>query len=212
MPRLPRLVIPGLPHHVTQRGIRKKRTFFGVADYLAYIRLLKHYQSKAGVRIWAYCLMPNHVHMIVVPESEASLAKFFGPVHCRYATKVNADHDWQGHLWQQRFYSTVMDERHTLVAMRYVELNPVRSGLCQRAEEWRWSSACANLGLKHDSLVETRATRALVDDWESYLAEAIQDEMMNSIRKHTRTGRPAGSDYFIRSLGSLPEQLEIPKR
>lgn len=200
MPRAPRLVVPGLPHHVTQRGIRKKTTFFDVADYLAYIVLAKKYMAKARIDIWNYCLMPNHVHMIVVPETAASLAKFFGPVHCRYAARVNSAHGWQGHMWQQRFYSTVMDERHALAAMRYVELNPVRAGLCDRPEEWRWSSACANLGLVIDPLVNTDATRSLVDDWSTYLGEAISSEMMSSIRKHTQSGRPAGSEFFVRNL------------
>lgn len=205
MPRAPRLVVPGLPHHVTQRGIRKKTTFFDVADYLAYLALLKKYMVKARVEIWTYCLMPNHIHMIVVPENTSSLAKLFGPVHCRYAARVNAAHEWQGHLWQQRFYSTVMDERHTLAAMRYVELNPVRAGLCKSPEEWRWSSVCANLGIDDSPLVNTEATRSLVDDWQSYLNEAASSEMMTSIREHTRSGRPAGSEYFIHNLETFFE-------
>ena len=204
MPRAPRLVVPGLPHHVTQRGIRRKTTFFSVADYLAYIALLKKYKQIAGVDIWNYCLMPNHVHMIVVPNNENSLAKFFGPVHSQYAARINSAHEWQGHLWQQRFYSTVMDEQHTLAAMRYVELNPVRAGLCTSPDDWRWSSVCANLGLDVDELVSTDMTRALVDNWRDYIDEANSDEMLNSIRKFTRSGRPAGNERFIRSLEIEP--------
>jgi putative transposase len=200
MPRAPRLVAPGLPHHITQRGIRRKTTFFNFADYLAYLALVRKYQQVAQIDIWAYCLMPNHVHMVVVPHRENSLAKFFGPVHSQYAARVNAAHEWQGHLWQQRFYSAVMDERHALLAMRYVELNPVRAELCACPEEWRWSSARTNLGVEADGLVHTAVTSSLVDDWRSYLDEAIPSEMLESIRKHTRTGRPAGSAQFVRSL------------
>ena len=205
MPRAPRIVVPGLPHHVTQRGIRRKTTFFNVADYLAYIALVRKYKRVAGVDIWTYCLMPNHVHMIVVPHYDDSLAKFFGPVHSQYAARVNAAHEWQGHMWQQRFYSTVMDEQHTLAAMRYVELNPVRAGLCASPDEWRWSSVCANLGLDSDELVSTDMTRTMVDNWHDYLGEAIPDEMLRSIRKSTRTGRPAGCNRFVRSLKIEPD-------
>jgi putative transposase len=161
---------------------------------------MRKHKIRAGVNILTYCLMPNHVHMTVVPERENSLAKFLGPVHCQYATKINAAHGWQGHLWQQRFYSTVMDEQHTLVAMRYVELNPVRAELCARPDEWRWSSVCANLGLDRDELVDTDMTRSLVDNWSEYLNEAIPDEIVSSVRKNTRTGRPAGSRQFVHSL------------
>ena len=200
MPRAPRLVVPGLPHHITQRGIRRKTTFFSFADYLAYLALIRKYQQVACVDIWTYCLMPNHVHMVVVPHRENSLAKFLGPVHSQYAARVNAAHEWQGHLWQQRFYSAVMDEHHALTAMRYVELNPVRAELCARPEDWRWSSARSNLGVEVDGLVDTAATSRLVDDLRSYLDEAIPTDTLDLIRKHTRTGRPVGSEQFVRSL------------
>ena len=200
MPRLPRIVVPGVPHHVTQRGIRKKRTFFDALDYLTYVELVRKYRDKAGVRILSYCLMPNHIHMVAIPESEKSLARFFGPVHNQYAVKLNASHGWTGHLWQQRFYSVPMDERHTLAAMRYVELNPVRAGLCSAAQQWRWSSATANLGMTLDDLVDTKATHALVSDWSAYLAEATVAEEQDALRKQTRIGRPLGNAQFIDML------------
>jgi putative transposase len=138
--------------------------------------------------------------MVVIPESEKSLARFFGPVHNQYAVKLNASHGWTGHLWQQRFYSVPMDERHTLAAMRYVELNPVRAGLCSAAQQWRWSSATANLGMTLDDLVDTKATHALVSDWSAYLAEATVAEEQDALRKHTRIGRPLGNAQFIDML------------
>jgi putative transposase len=130
VPKFPRLVVPGYPHHVTQRGVRRQQTFFDDTDYRAYIELIKELKLAAGVDIWAYCLMPNHVHLIAVPKAEHGLATLFGTAHHRYAKRVNAIHDWRGHLWQERFYSVVMNESHSLAAMRYVELNPVRAGLC----------------------------------------------------------------------------------
>jgi putative transposase len=200
MPRFPRLVVPGIPHHVTQRGIRKQQTFFKALDYLTYLELVREHKEKAGVRIWSYCLMPNHVHMVVVPESESSLAKFFGTVHCQYASRLNASHGWTGHFWQQRFYSVAMDERHTLAAMRYVELNPVRAGLCKSPQEWRWSSIHANLGDRHDSLVDVATTKAIVDDWSTYIGTALSSESQDALREHTRTGRPIGDSDFIDML------------
>ncbi len=98
MPRFPRLVVPGYPHHVTQRGVRRQQTFFDDADYRAYTKLVAELKAEAGAEIWAYCLMPNHIHMIVIPEEKHSLAKLFGTAHHRYAKRVNALHGWRGHL------------------------------------------------------------------------------------------------------------------
>lgn len=200
MPRLPRIVVPGIPHHVTQRGIRKKKVFFRELDYRIYLELAREYKEKAEVDVWAYCLMPNHIHMVVVPKRETSLSKFFGPVHCRYAVKVNAVHGWQGHLWQQRFYSTVMDETHTLTAMRYVELNPVRAGLCANPGGWQWSSIHAHLGKGSDPLVDTESTRKLVPNWGEYICGTTPANQQDALRTHTRTGRPVGTQEFLDSV------------
>lgn len=200
MPRLPRIVVPGMPHHVTQRGIRKKKVFFRELDYRIYLELAREYKEKAEVDVWAYCLMPNHIHMVVVPRHESSLSKFFGPVHSRYAVRVNAVHGWQGHLWQQRFYSTVMDEAHTLMAMRYVELNPVRAGLCSNPREWRWSSIHPHLGKRDDSLVNENSTKSLVPNWAEYINGTTPAHQQDALRNHTRTGRPVGTAEFIDSV------------
>lgn len=197
MPKFPRLVVPGYPHHVTQRGIRRQQTFFDNSDYRAYIELIKELRVVAGVDIWAYCLMPNHVHLIAVPKAKHSLARLFGTAHHRYAKRVNAIRDWRGHLWQERFYSVVMDETHTLAAMRYVELNPVRAGLCGRAEEWNWSSARGNMGIRSDELIEDSVVRNIISDWGLFLAEDEKSGFINSLRKQTNTGRPSGDDLFI---------------
>lgn len=106
MPRMARLVIPGYPHHITQRGCRRQQTFFEPADYRAYMDLVASRKTDAGVDIWGYCLMPNHVHLIAVPLHESSLAKLFRTVHRKYSLQVNAAHDWRGHLWQERFDSS----------------------------------------------------------------------------------------------------------
>jgi len=197
VPKFPRLVVPGYPHHVTQRGIRRQRTFFDDSDFRAYIALVKDLKVAAGVDILAYCLMPNHVHFIAVPKAKNSLAKLFGAAHHRYAKRVNAIHDWRGHLWQERFYSVVMDETHTLAAMRYVELNPVRAGICKRADEWFWSSARGNLGSESDEMIDKSEIRKIISDWKFFLAGDEKSGLIESLRTQTNTGRPTGDDRFI---------------
>ena len=125
-----------MPHHVTQRGNRRQQTFFCDDDYFSYLDLIGEWCSASGVEIWGYCLMPNHVHLIVVPRSEDGLHRALGEAHQRYTRRVNLREGWCGHLWQGRFASFAMDQRHLLQAARYVEMNPVRAKLCR--VPWRW--------------------------------------------------------------------------
>ena len=123
MPRIPRLVVPGYPNHVTQRGNRRQKTFFNTQDYLAYLEFITAAKPKAGCEIWAYCLMPNHVHFVLVPQHRDSLALLFKDAHRRYTRRINFRENWRGHLWQERFHSFVMDEHHLNATVKYVELN-----------------------------------------------------------------------------------------
>ena len=156
MPRMARLVVPGYPHHVTQRGNRRQKTFFHSQDYLAYLKLIANAKRKAQCDIWAYCLMPNHVHFVIVPGHESSLACLFKQAHRRYTRRINFREKWRGHLWQERFHSFVMDEPHLNATVRYVELNPVVAKLCSTPDEWRWSSVHAHLGSKDDEIVSVK--------------------------------------------------------
>lgn len=203
MPKKPRLVVPGYPHHVTQRGARRQQTFFNDSDYRAYLGLLKALKDEARVEILAYCLMPNHIHAVAVPHNASGLARLFGPVHQRYALRVNERHDWRGHLWQERFYSCVMEETHLLAAVRYIELNPVRAGLCDRAKDWQWSSVHVHAGPRSDSLVAASPSLEEITDWRSFLEGDHSDSVIDAIRKHTRTGRPLGTSEFIDELEAL---------
>jgi putative transposase len=198
-----RLVIPGYPHHITQRGNRKQSTFFCDADYLKYRSLLRANLPKSGVEIWAYCLLPNHVHLVAVPNESDGLARLLRVTHHRYARHINARNNWQGHLWQERFHSFPMDEPHLLAAVRYVELNPVRAGLCEKPEQWRWSSVHAHLGGTPDPLLNPAPMADLVTEWATYLSAPGCGPTDNDLRWHTGTGRPAGNDAFIRKLESL---------
>ena len=129
MTRIARVVAPGYPHHVTQRGNRRQQTFFGDDDYQAYMDLMTEWCGHHGNEVWAYCLMPNHVHPVVVPSSEDGFRRGIGEAHRRYSRRINFREGWRGHLWQGRFGSYVMDEKHLLAAVRYIEMNPVRAGM-----------------------------------------------------------------------------------
>jgi putative transposase len=203
MPRKARFVVPGYPHHVTQRGNRKQTTFFSDDDYLAYLALLHKNLSKSNVDVWAYCLMPNHVHLVAVPRQPDSLAKLLRVTHHRYARRINSRYGWQGHLWQERFHSFVMDEAHLLAAVRYVELNPVRAGLCFDPVEWRWSSVHAHLNGKPDPVVDRTPMCERVSDWQAYLEALDGSPTIDALRLHSNTGWPAGDEAFISSLEDL---------
>ena len=202
MPRFPRLVVPGYPHHVTQRGVRRQPTFFDDLDYKSYLGLAVELKKDHAIEFWAYCLMPNHIHAVVVPRDSDCLSKYFAILHRRYAWKTNRRHDWIGHLWQKRFFSVVMDEPHTVAALRYVEQNPVRAGLCESAEDWPWSSTRGNLGLSDDPLIVREATKALVHDWKNHLSWC-GDPTIKEIRKQTSTGRPEGNSQFLDQIERL---------
>jgi len=203
MARMARVVVPGYPHHVTQRGNRKHETFFQASDYRAYLRMVSKAKVGARVEVWGYCLMPNHVHLVVVPERDDGLAKLFRDAHRRYTRRINSREGWCGHLWQERFHSFPMDEAHLLAAVRYVELNPVRAGLCDRPTDWQWSSVHAHIRREDDLLVAVNPMLERTGDWISYLSESGSISQLNTLRKHTRTGRPAGSEAFISTLEDL---------
>jgi len=200
MARLARVVAAGLPHHVTQRGNRRQPVFFGDADYEAYSGLLAEGCRAAGVAVWAYCLMPNHVHLILVPSAADGLRAALGEAHRRYTRLVNFREGWRGYLWQGRFASFPMDESHLLAAARYVELNPVRAKLAAAARDWPWSSARAHLDGRDDGLVMVRPLLDLVADWREFLRGGLSEDEHEAIRAGERTGRPLGSAKFVARL------------
>lgn len=198
MPRIARAVAPGLPHHVTQRGNFGHAVFDDDEDRDRYLEWLAEYSDRYGTRIWAYCLMTNHVHFIVVPETEDSLARTFSQVHRRYARDANRRRGRVGHLWQERFYSCALDDAHLYAAVRYVERNPVRAGLVRRAETYPWSSARAHAAGTADPLLSVGCPLVeTIADWADYLAGSDDDGWMREFRRSTRTGRPVGSASFV---------------
>jgi putative transposase len=201
MTRLPRLVLPGIPHHITQRGNRREKTFFEEGDYALYLDLLAQAAGQAHVEIWSYCLMPNHVHIIAVPSDEDGLRRTFRFVHRHYTGYINARLRTTGHLWQGRFSSVAMDEEHLHHAFRYIALNPVRARLVKRPEHWRWSSVAAHLARADDHVVKTSPALDRVGDFGAFLGEDFDEAMSYAaLRKAESVGRPVGSKAWLADM------------
>lgn len=200
MARMARFVVPGFPHHVTQRGVRRMDVFSCDDDYRAYLTLLKESCDNAGTKVLAYCLMTNHVHLILVPETRDGLRAALGETHRQYTRLINVRDGCTGHLWQERFHSFVMDESYTLACARYVELNPVVAGMVSSARGYKWSSARAHLRGKDDGLVSVKPLLARVLNWGRFLKGGLQDVEAEKMRLHTSTGRPLGADDWVSEL------------
>jgi putative transposase len=211
--RIARFAVPGLPHHVTQRGNRREPVFFGDDDYELYRDLLASQCRRQGVACWAYCLMHNHVHLILVPDTEQALGRALGETHRRYTSVINARLRVTGHLFQSRFGSVVMDEDHFLTAARYVALNPVRAGVVERAEDWRWSSARAHFDGHDDGLVSVgplleRCGGRFAD----LLGARASAGTFSALRAAETIGRPLGSSTFLDFVAGATGRDPRPRR
>ena len=203
MPRFARAVAVGCAHHITQRGVDRQRVFFTEADRPVYLETLHTYAQQARLRVLAYCLMSNHIHLVATPEEPQSLAIALRRTHGRYALYLNARKRRTGHLWQNRFYSCALDDRHLWTAVRYVEQNPLRAGLSVRAEDYTWSSAAAHLGAPDETNLLDLAfwqQEGGAERWRSLLASADEYAAIRRLQQCTFTGRPYGADEFVRTL------------
>ena len=203
MPRRARIIVPGVVHHVTQRGNNRQQVFYSDDDRRLYLDLLTRYAIRYGTQIAGYCLMTNHVHLLVVPAHENSLARTFGQTHAEYALALNLSEKRSGHLWQNRFFSCPLDAAHLENALRYVELNPIRAGLTVMPWDWPWSSAKAHSQKHANDAVLDRSGRLDGWDyagWREGLRSGISQTECDSIRRATHTGEPLGSREFLRQL------------
>ena len=214
MSRVARVVAAGFPHHVTQRGNRLADVFETDADREAYLRFLKKYCARRGLAVWAYCLMTNHVHLVVVPQQEDSLGHALRDAHTVYAMYFNSRTGLTGHVWQGRFYSCPLDDTHLWAAVRYVERNPVRAGMVERAEDYPWSSAAAHCGVRGDSLLaQGFPPPGTIENWADWLrGEEADNGATERIRERTHTGRPCGSQDFLCTLEGLLQRTLHPKK
>ena len=205
MARFPRVVATGLSHHVTQRGNARRVIFESDADRLVYLQLLQTHCRLHRLSVLGFCLMSNPVHLILVPSREEAIGLALRNTHGRYATYLNARQGVSGHVWQGRFYSCPLDAEHLWAALRYTERNPVRAGLVDVAEQYRWSSAALHCGARGNTLaidVDLEPWRAVwsVSAWRTFLDDEPADADGEALRVCTHTGRPLGSSEFVTAL------------
>jgi putative transposase len=209
MARLARVVVPGLPYHVTHRGNARQRGFVDATDRACYLAMLERYSRANGLEVLSWCLMTNHVHLLVVPSGTSSMAVAVGNAHGKYAQWFNAQHGLSGHLWANRYYSTALDCCHLWAAVRYVELNPVRAQMIGRAEDYLYCSAafhCGradNLNAGFGGLVSSNSPfpgEVGQSGWSDWLHQGLEQATLEKLRKNTMTGRPSGSDEFVSQM------------
>ncbi|MDP2602602.1 MAG: transposase [Deltaproteobacteria bacterium] len=204
MARISMVVASGYPHHVTQRGVRSISIFQTDSERISYLDFMAEELNRFGVDVLAWCLMTNHTHLIVVPKDSAVLARAIGEADRRYTRMKNFFDGVRGDLFQGRFSSCVLDERHLLAAARYVELNPVSAGMVKQAAEYPWSSARFHLGVSPgNALVRDKSLLGLVDDWGEYLKGNDEPRTQTMLLRGIRTGRPAGSEQFVEMIERL---------
>lgn len=217
MPRMARIVCPGVPFHVTQRGNRRGSVFFDDYDRQSYLDSLTSYSERHDLAVLAYCLMTNHVHLIVVPASRSSLERALRPLHMRHAQRINLRRGWSGHLWQGRYFAAALDERYLWAAIRYVERNPVAAKQVARSEDYPWSSAAAHCGLRFDPVLcrlpyWSQRFRG-IGDWSAWLSRPEDPEERSVLRRNTSKGLPCGSPQFVERLGkAIGRPLECRPR
>ena len=212
MARLARVVLPGLPHHVTQRGNGRQRTFFNDDDYALYLALLREHCARASVAVWSWVLMPNHAHLVLVPSDADGLRRALAPLHRAYAGYAHERMRRTGHFWQGRFGCVAMDEAHAQAAIVYGLMNPVRAGLARRALDWRWSSVHALTGGRDDAITDVAAVRERLPDLEARLAAGEEHEASERLRRAESVGRPLGDAAFLAAVEELTGRRLSPAR
>ena len=224
---LARIVIPPVAHHVTQRGNRRMPVFFSDDDRREYLALLADYAQGSQTRCLAWCLMGNHVHLALVPQSADGLRSMPGEAHRRYTRAINFREEWRGHLFQARFASYPMDDAHLMVAVRYVEQNPVGAGLVANAAEWRWSSVRSHIAGRRtigDQPTDVAALSQHVPNWRAMLSHGVEgsemtgagEDITQAIESRINTGRPLAvpewiADHEARMGHHLSPQRPGPK-
>ena len=205
MPRDARVIVLGVPYHVTQRGNYRQVVFDDDSDKEKYMEFFMLYKEEFGVKLYAWCLMSNHVHFIVEPSTENGLAELFKFTHMRYSQYFNRKRGAFGHLWQGRFFSCALDNDYLYEAIRYVELNPLRAGMISKIDAYKWSSTKERLKInsKGKGQLDSIEQYLQIDDWKEYLKEKGDEDFLNNIRNKTKLGKPLGDTKFIKRMEKL---------
>ena len=215
MPRFPRVVATDTPHHVTQRGNAQRWVFETDSDRLVYLDLLRRNCQAYDLAVLGYCLMSNHVHLVVIPHRLDSMAIALRHTHGRYAAYLNGRQAATGHIWQGRFYSCPLDTHHLWAALRYIELNPVRAALTRHPAHYAWSSAAAHCGRSAQPVPLVLAQYPWHDAWtpaawREFLIDSTAEQDAAALRACTHTGRPLGTEEFVESLERTLQRALTP--
>jgi putative transposase len=201
MARLARFSVIGYPHQVTQRGNYEQPVFEEEADFRRYLQWLRGYADRYKIEVWAYCLMPNHVHYVCLPKAEDALSRGFNALHMKYAQYFHGKKGLSGHLWRARFLSCMLDDGSVFEEVRFIENNPVRAGLVARPEDYPWSSARHHVLGENDPIINDGCRlRTEIPDWHSYLSNTGNERVLNRTWQSLKTGRPAGEAEFVHGL------------
>jgi len=206
MPRPPRIIVPRIPHHVTHRSSHQKNLFFSYFDRIEYLAILKKQCLRTGLIVDGFCLMDNHVHLIVTPPTEESLSSAIGQTACQFSRAKNLHKKLTGHVWERRFYSCPMDDSHYISALLYVDYNPVRAGLVESPADWLWSSAKAHLGGDDfTGLIDPHRWKKLSQKigWAELMEQSQDSVFAETIERYTETSRPLGDKVFLRRIEKI---------
>ncbi len=212
MARIARIEALDYPHHVIQRGNRNQDTFFSNQDKAEYLKILKLQKELFGFEVWAYCLMENHVHLIVVPRKEGSMTQGIAETHRLYTRMINFRYGWRGYLWQGRFKSFAMDKRYLFEAIKYVEMNPVKAKLKKKAEDYEYSSAHSHIHKTQNEILDHFYLLDEITEWQKYLNSDEPKEVTEAMKNSEATGRPLGSEKFLKDMEILSGRTLIKKK
>jgi putative transposase len=215
MSRIARIVLENFPYHITQRGNGRQRVFYVGQDYHLYLDLLRVYADDAQLQVWAYCLMPNHVHLIAVPQRPDAMASALGRTHADFARHFNLMRRTCGHVWQARFFSCPLEPAHLWRAAAYIERNPVRARIVEHAWQYAWSSASTHVGLTaNPGFLDLSAWQAEYTQqrWSEVLEAGVEEEAFGRrLQEASRRGRPLGSSEFTTELEKLTGRALRPQ-
>lgn len=212
MPRITRVVVPNYPHHITQRGTNKSDIFINNKDYQYFLKLLNEWSDKTKSQVWAYCLMSNHFHLLITPDSSDGLGRYLHGVTFRYAQYFNSKYGRSGRLWQNRYFSCPVDKDEYLWAVvKYIEVNPVRAGIMKKPEEWKWSSAGEHIKGKTDNNIKLH-NWLREEERKEYAKIILEGSQEEKIRKATSTGRPLCGESFFDKLEAILNRDLRPKK
>lgn len=204
-----RITLAGLPHHVIQRGLNGRKTFYCDEDYTTYIETLSECTNRHGVKILCYCLMPDHVHLIAIPKTYHSLTNCLRATHGRYTKYIHHRMGTHGQFWKGRYASHLLDENYLIDCARYIEINPVKRNYVAQPDEWQWSSAKAHITNSSDLLVDEKPLlQKGKSTWQDFLQEIRPDGEADMFYSHERNGQPLGSDSF---LTTIKRRLQLEK-